>query len=69
MKSCRVARLEELCRRLHTEFVEENRGRREEVLFESSNKGGKMFGYTRNYIRVERDFDPETIGKTVWVTL
>lgn len=65
VKSERVARLMELSDRLHSEFVAANAGRKEQVLFESSNKEGKMYGYTRNYIRVERDFDPELIDTVV----
>ena len=39
------------------------------MLFESKSKGGKMFGYTRNYIKVEEPFDKDRIGKIVRVTL
>ena len=61
-KAC-VQALEGLCDRLHREFCEANRGRREQVLFESTDKQGKMFGYSRNYIRVERDYDPALVGQ------
>lgn len=69
VKEARVARLTALSDRLHAAFVEENRGREETVLFESTVKGGKMFGYTSNYIRVERDYDRSLIGKMVKVIL
>jgi len=62
VKSRREAKLQELCERLHTEFVAANSGRRAKVLFESTEKGGKMYGYTENYIKVERPFDRELIG-------
>ena len=62
IKTERVARLEELCRSLEREFIEANRGCREKVLWESSEKGGKMYGYTGNYIRLERPYDPEKTG-------
>ena len=62
IKTERVARLEELCRSLEREFIEANRGCREKVLWESSEKGGKMYGYTGNYIRLERPYDPERTG-------
>jgi threonylcarbamoyladenosine tRNA methylthiotransferase MtaB len=39
------------------------------VLFESTDKGGKMFGYTRNYIKVERPYDSALIGQIVDVVL
>ena len=46
-----------------------NRGRREQVLFESTVRNGKMFGYSRNYIKVERDYDPALVGEIVDVIL
>lgn len=64
-KAKRVHILEELCHRLHSEFYKANAGRREKVLFESTEKEGKMFGYTSNYIRVEREYGPSLIGKIV----
>lgn len=69
VKSERVARLEKLCDRLHAEFCRANRGRKAEVLFESTKKGGLMFGYTGNYIRIERGYDASLIGKIVSVTV
>ncbi|MFA5324988.1 MAG: tRNA (N(6)-L-threonylcarbamoyladenosine(37)-C(2))-methylthiotransferase MtaB [Bacteroidales bacterium] len=68
-KSSRVARLTALSEELHYKFCEANVGREEEVLFESTKKGGLMFGYTRNYIRVERPYDKLQIGKIVKVTI
>ncbi|MBQ9584018.1 MAG: tRNA (N(6)-L-threonylcarbamoyladenosine(37)-C(2))-methylthiotransferase MtaB [Bacteroidales bacterium] len=69
VKTARVARLEALCERLHSEFCASNRGRSEQVLFESTVRGGKMFGYSRNYIKVERDYDPALVGEIVDVIL
>ena len=69
VKTRRVQMLEELCERLHESFCRANDGRSEQVLFESSVKGGKMFGYTRNYIRVERPYDSSAIGNIVDVVL
>ena len=69
VKTKRVQMLEELCDRLHTEFCKANEGRTEQVLFESTDKGGKMFGYTRNYIKVERPYDSALIGQIVDVVL
>jgi len=62
-KARRVAVLEELCRRLHSEFTESNRGIRERVLFESKEKDGSMSGYTGNYIRITRPYDADLVGK------
>lgn len=68
-KDKRVKMLEELSDRLHSEFCNHNKGREEEVLFESTVKGGMMFGYTRNYIKVEAPYDREKIGKIVKVVI
>ena len=69
VKAERVARLEELCRTLHDEFVEANRGIRERVLFESKEKDGSMSGYTGNYIRITRPYDAVLVGKLTEVTI
>ena len=68
-KKSRVAVLEELCTRLHEEFVEENRGVAEKVLFESACKYGMMEGYTGNYIRVRRPYDKSLVNTIVDITL
>jgi threonylcarbamoyladenosine tRNA methylthiotransferase MtaB len=65
VKTARVQRLEALSDRLHAEFTAANAGRPAKVLFESTMKGGKMFGYTENYLRVERPYDKGLIGKIV----
>ena len=69
IKAARVARLEELCARLHAEFVEANRGIREKVLFESKEKNGTMSGYTGNYIRITRPWDAALVGKLTEVEI
>ena len=63
LKTERVARLEALCEDLHAAFVAANRGLPERVLWESSVKGGLMFGYTGNYIRVEKPYDPALVNQ------
>lgn len=69
VKAERVARLEALSDRLHAEFCAANAGRTAHVLFESTQKDGKMFGFTENYIRAERPYDPSLIGRIVEVQL
>lgn len=69
VKTKRVQMLEALCAELHQEFIESNRGVKEKVLFESTDRKGMMEGYTGNYIRVSRPYDPELIGQIVDVTL
>ena len=63
LKTERVARLEALCEDLHADFVAANKGLPERVLWESSVKGGLMFGYTGNYIRVEKAYDPALVNQ------
>ena len=63
VKTKRVQMLEDLCANLHQEFIEANKGVAEKVLFESTDRKGQMEGYTGNYIRVSRPYDPELIGR------
>lgn len=69
IKTERVARLEELCDRLHNEFIEANRGLKAKVLFESTERKGLMNGYSENYIQVSRPYDSGLIGRITEVTL
>ena len=69
IKTERVKRLEELCDSLHTAFAESCKGLTEDVLWEGAEKGGKMAGYTGNYLRVERPFDAAKIGTIEMITL
>ncbi len=69
LKTERVARLEALCGELHSEFVEKNRGRHSQVLWESDVKDGMMGGYTGNYIRVERLYDPALVNMVEDITI
>lgn len=69
LKTERVARLEALCGELHSEFVEKNRGRHSQVLWESDVKDGMMGGYTGNYIRVERPYDPALVNMVEDITI
>ena len=69
VKTKRVAMLEELCKTLNEDFIASQKGVREHVLFEEDNNGGVMSGYTGNYIKVDRPWDPTLAGKIVEVTL
>lgn len=69
LKKVRVARLEALSLELNGDFIERHRGTKASVLFESKEKGGMMSGYTGNYIRITREYDPEKVGKTIDVTI
>lgn len=69
VKTKRMAMLEELCKTLNEEFIASQKGVREQVLFEEDNNDGVMSGYTGNYIKVDRPWDPNLAGKIVEVTL
>ena len=62
IKTERVAKLEALCKELHEEFYELNKGLPEKVLWESSVKNGYMGGYTGNYLRVEKKYDEKLVN-------
>ena len=69
VKTKRVQMLEDLCKELHEDFVKSNKGVSEHVLFESTDRNGMMEGYTGNYIRVSRPYDPDLIGKIVDIVI
>ena len=58
-----------VCERKHHEFVEKNLGSVRSVLFESAKKGGQMFGYTDNYIRVAVPYDKDLVNRICPVKL
>ena len=65
----RVAELEELCNRLHGEFCARAVGTEDEVLFESTRRGGMMFGFTGNYRRVKAPYDRSRVNTICRVAL
>lgn len=65
----RVSRLEELSAELHREFCQRYIGTEREVLFESTDKDGLMYGYTDNYIRVSAPYDITKINTITTVKL
>ncbi len=65
----RVKRLEALCDRLHGDFCRRAEGTESMVLFESTMRGGMMFGYTGNYIRVKAPYRREFINRVCRVKL
>lgn len=58
----RVGELEELCARLHGDFCAQASGTEADVLFESTMRGGMMFGYTGQYRRVKAPYDRSRIN-------
>ncbi len=69
VKTERVARLEELCQRLHASFCRKGIGTEQDVLFESTRREGMMFGYTGNYIRVKAPYQRERVNTICRVKL
>lgn len=65
----RASRLEELNRKLHHEFCSKAVGGEELVLFESTVKGGMMFGYTPTYRRVCAPYQRALINKIARVKI
>lgn len=65
----RVSELEALCERLHGTFCAKAEGTEDRVLFESTRRGGMMFGYTGNYRRVKAPYDRSRINTVCRVRL
>ena len=65
----RVSRLEELSAKLNRVFAERFIGTERDVLFESTNHNGVMYGYTDNYLRVSAPFDEKAVNNICRVRL
>ena len=65
----RVSRLEELSTKLNRAFTERFIGTEREVLFESTNHDGLMYGYTDNYLRVSVPFNEAAVNNICCVRL
>jgi threonylcarbamoyladenosine tRNA methylthiotransferase MtaB len=61
-KEKRCKKLISLSDSKHLEFMEQNIGRSEKVLFEGMENDGSITGFTGNYIRVEYPWDPSLTG-------
>ena len=68
-KKRRVEVLEGLCVELHRSFIESQKGKKALVLFESKEKNGQMSGYSGNYIKVSREYEPSLVGQIVEVEI
>ena len=62
-------RLEALCDRLHGDFCARAVGTEDTVLFESTRRGGMMFGFTGNYRRVKAPYDAAKVNTLCRVKL
>lgn len=65
----RAKRLEGLSSRKHREFCERYIGTTSQVLFESTERGGMMFGFTGNYLKVKVPYNRNYINRIVDVEL
>ena len=65
----RVEELEALCARLHGDFCARGTGTEADVLFESTRRGGMMFGFTGNYRRVKAPYDAARVNTICRVAL
>lgn len=51
------------------EFYQQQLGKSLPVLWEHEERNGLMYGFTENYVRVQKNFDATSINKIEWVTL
>ncbi len=65
----RVQHLSALSSRLYRDFCSTQQGREAKVLWESSYRGGNMFGFTENYIKVRIPFDRSRVNTITRVHL
>jgi len=59
----RAQKLGQLCKTLHHNFYKKNIGNEGLVLFESTNRNGKMLGFSERYIKVEVPYDKKMINQ------
>ena len=50
-------------------FYQTQLGKTLPVLWEHENKNGKMFGFTENYVRVQKDYDPGSVNQIEFLNL
>lgn len=50
-------------------FYQTQLGQTLPVLWEHENKDGKMYGFTENYVRVQKDFDPSLVNQIEFLKL
>jgi len=68
-KKQRCEKLQELAEMKKTAFYRQHLGKTREALFENHNQDGKIFGYTDNYIRIEKNYNAGWAGKIKKVAL
>lgn len=65
----RSKKLQILAERKRMMFYRKHLGEKRKVLFENYEQNGKIFGYTDNYIKIEKDYHPDLGGKIKKVAL
>lgn len=65
----RTEQLRNLSDKKRNYFYKQHVGKSYSVLFEREEKGGKMYGFTPNYIKVALDYDPMLVNEMVEVVL
>jgi len=65
----RSKKLQDLAEKKIMAFYKEHLGEKRKVLFENNNQHGKIFGYTDNYIRIEKNYNHEWAGEIKKVAL
>ena len=68
-KNKRMKRMEELSAKLHYDFCSKFIGKKCKVLVEGMQKGGKVHGYTENYVKVLLPYKKELIGTIIEVEI
>lgn len=58
-----------LSEKKHREFYIKNSGKENSVLFETKNQKGRMFGFTKNYLKVSVPYDKSLINQIVTIKL
>ena len=64
-----TARLLALSEQKHLAFIQSQLGKTRPVLWEGTERGTEMFGWTDNYIRLSRPYDPALVGVVTPATI
>lgn len=68
-RSKRSKMLRSLSEKKRRYFYQQHAGQAMDVLFEKDIEGGKVHGFTNNYIRVAADYDPDHINQLIAVNM
>jgi len=55
--------LRTLSTKMRRDFYNKQLGKKHNILFESENKKGFLFGFTENYVRVKTNWDHKLVNK------